>query len=111
MFRSLFIRRYIVEITIDDTLCDNCSLAVTTISTHYDPTAINTVTISCSGGSCNSDDIAITIDTGISVQHSSSYREDIDLGVTFESDIESFYFADAAVTVSKSDFSILKEWD
>lgn len=82
-------------ISINDANCANCSInpALKTISTHFDPTKLHNVLLRCSGATCVSTDMNISVSSVPQVTFRGP-TQSILLGVTFRSEIQSLDYLD-----------------
>ncbi len=98
------------KIAIDDSNCGNCYFPQKIIANHFDPNTDTNISILCQGISCRSKSIDFVLNKGFSVSRNSDSNYSVQLGmaVSFDSNIEQFYFLDFNYSVRDSDFNILK---
>lgn len=98
-----------ISIQMDDTNCADCDLSASEklVQGHFDPEFWNSITYSCSGSSCVSEDITIQFGEGIRFTHDSTPVL-VQMDVTFVETISTFYYQDANYSVQKPGFDTYK---
>lgn len=101
------------DLRINDTNCSKCALpsALKRIRAHFNPILDNNITISCtpSIGSCTSTNpIRIALNSDLNVNYGGAKTFDSVFIAKFKQNIDSFYYSDYNLTVSKPEYNIVK---
>jgi len=101
------------SVTVDDANCSACGFTSTTVKGHFDPSAINTIVISCQevgGGVCDSEDIEIILGSNSAIARASTRQITIQTVFTYEDNIKRFVSEDVNFLLTKSGYNTSKRW-
>ncbi|MDO8538143.1 MAG: hypothetical protein Q7S21_04615 [archaeon] len=102
------------DFRIDDANCSNCNIPAVKkiIRAHFDPSVTNTITISCvpvGGSNCTSTaSIKTTLTADLNLNFGGVKTFDSVFQAKFRQNIDSFYYSDYNLTVSKPEYNIVK---
>lgn len=98
-----------ISILFFDANCTSCTLSTNdkNISGHFDVTELNTITYSCATPSCNSQPLSFSFSDGLEIAHGGPAAT-LSIAISFNENIQTFYYQDANYTVGKTGFETIK---